>query len=295
MNGQIAASFKKEFMLFSRTFRLMGVCLVFVAFAILDPVMIKGMKMIAGWYDDMLSSLSEQTDMDLDFNMESIMNAAYGEDPSVSMGVIQSTSDMSSTSIIVMIIILNLIAGGEQKKRSTIIPSRAGLRAMSYTLPKFIIYPIAAFLSTLAAMIFSYLTSMVLFSVNDLSFLSVIVSGAFMGLFSAFFAAVHLFIGISTGKPAVSTVICIISIMFLPSILSIMGISDKFNPFALVSFAQHTIHASGAGMALTDFYTVQNIAVTVLVTLIVTAIMFFLTLFIQTAKKIDNRGGDVLI
>lgn len=295
MSKQITASFKKEFILFSRTYRLLGVCLVFIAFAILDPVMIKGMKMISGWYDDMLNTITEQSEMDIDFSMESVMDAAYGEEPTAAVGVVQSTGDMSSISIIVMLIILNLVAGGEQKKRSTIIPSRAGLRPLSYSLPKFIIYPVTAFITTVIAMCFSYLTSIILFSVNDLSFASVLISGIFMGLFSAFFAAMHLFIGISTGKPAVSAVICIILNMFLPTILSVMGISDKYNPFALVNFSQYTIQASSIGTKLTDYYSPQNILITVLATLILMAIMFFLTLFIQTARKIDNKGGNVLI
>lgn len=294
MNNQVAASFKKEFLLFSRTGKLLIICIVFIAFAILEPLLIKGMKAFSVWYDQVITTVSEETDTEMSINMESLMDTAYGEEPTTSIGVLQACSDFQAIDLFVLLIVLNLAAGGEQKKRSTIIPSCSGLRSFSYTFPKFIIYPIFAFLITIVAMLCSYICSILIFTINDLSIFHVLLSGCFMGLYLAFFTTVHLFIGISTSRPAVSAIICIAASMILPSLLTIMQIADKFNPFGLINFSLGVIQSARYETPLFNMYKPENILLTVLITLILMTIMFFLTLFIQTARKVENRGGNIL-
>lgn len=270
---QIKAGLKKEFLLFSRTFKMWGILITFVVFAILDPLIFK----MAGAFAEAMSN-SEATG--------AVFEQTLGiSEFDANTGVMGAISDITASGSLILLLLMMSTAGGEQKKSSVIIPSCAGLTPMNYTLPKFVFYPLFAFAAVFAASLLSGLTSLLLLG-GAIDWAAVTGAGALAGLYMAFIVTAMLMAGICTGRGGLSAAIIYVLSTIIPLILSGFN-ADRFNPFSLKIMA--------IGMPLGKETDWLNLAGSLAITVILMLIFFFVTLFVQNAKKIDNEGKDAAL
>ena len=276
---QTKACFRKEFLAFSRTYKLVILALVFIGLAVFNPLMLRGMGLLM----DSLSGVYDEFGMDV-----SGMTAALSE--SVSTGVSTAVMELAQTGLIVFLLVINSNAGGEQKKRSVIIPRSAGLRSFSYLFPKYIIYPLTAFVLATAGAFAAWGAAAALFSVNDVTASSVLAAGALVGVCVMFYVCIHLTIGTATGKPGLSAAVCIGVSLLLPNIFSLMGSEYVYNPFTLNILAGSVVNRD-----MLSATSPLDVIITVLIALAIMIILFFVALFAQNAKAIDNSGNEIAI
>jgi hypothetical protein len=267
-------------MAFFRTKKAFILLCVFIGLAIFDPLMIRGMG-------SLMESMSDVYD---DFGMDvSDMVTMLGSN--ASLGVSSLISDLALAGMIVFLLLINGFAGGEQKKRSIIIPRSSGLNSFSYIMPKFIVYPVAAFALIMLSVLVTTLVSIAVFEVNDLSVLRVFVAGLLLGVNFMMYTCFHLCLGTATGKAGLSAGICIGASILVPGFFSVMSIGldgnlIAYNPFALTSMAQNALYF------MPD---IAEMIITVVVALGIMFIVYLLALFAQNVKKIDNTGNEILI
>ena len=186
-------------------------------------------------------------------------------------------------------------SGSEQKKRSIIIPRCAGLTPNMYVTPKFILYPLTGFLSGLLGM-FSCagVTSLLFEGAIDMGMLAL--AAVSVGLYIAFVMILELTLGICTERPGVSVITVLAATTVIPTLLSSFRI-DKFNPFALPSIAQNAFltDATVMGVSGNAELDMTNVAVSLLVTVILSLILYFTTLFVLTARQIENEGNEAIL
>jgi len=277
MNIQTKASFKKELLSYFRTHRFLTIALVIIGLALLSPLLIAGM----GALMDSMSELYAEMGTDVS-EMTEILTE------STSTGVESSIDSVNVVGLIVMILLLTRAAGGEQKKRSVIIPKSAGLRSFAYIFPKFIIYPLSAFVLAIVAAFISWAVSIPLFDVNDVGFNGVLLAGVLSGVHLMLYLCFHLTLGTATGKAGMSAAICIAVVMLVPNLLVVMGTDYMFNPFTINVLAYTSVHfGSLSGSELMD------IAATVAFALGIMVVTYFIALFAQNARKIDNSGSEI--
>jgi len=277
MNVQTKASFKKEFLAYFRTQKLLTISLVIIGLAVLSPLMIAGM----GSLMDSMSDIYEEMGTDV-----SGMTDALSETSSIV--VVSAVESITGAALIVMILLLNRAAGGEQKKRAVIIPRSAGLRSFAYIFPKFIVYPISAFLLAILAVLAAWAVSIPLFETNDVALGNVLLAGALSGVSLMLYICFHLTLGTATGKAGMSAAVCIAVSMLLPTVLAFAGTDYMFNPFTLNIMAGVT--ASPSTLSGTELL---DMAVTVAFALGIMVVLFLIALFAQNARKIDNSGNEI--
>ena len=143
----IKAGIKKELMLFTRGFKLLGVIITIVAISLLYPFTYKSMELMANQISDMGQQMGGETQGQVENAASSINNMLgsisemYGGSMAA-VGFKTGVSSLTSTGSLVIMLLLMSAAGGEQKKRSVIIPTCAGLSPSGYVMPKFIVYPL---------------------------------------------------------------------------------------------------------------------------------------------------------
>ncbi len=275
-------AFKKEWMYFSRTFRLFGVVFSILIFSLADPLLIKGMQFLMNQLQSSEEIRSALPDEDLE--AFGLLDNISAEDVSAS-----ATGDLTSTAGLIVLLVLMQPCGGEQKKRSVIIPQCAGLTPKRYAVPKFAIYPLTVFASGILASLLCACFSALLFkggvSVGNAAF-----SGLAIGLYLAFLVTLELALGICTGRPGLAALITILASQLVPSLLSLIQIGDgslnRFNPFALVNIASAAAYGKASAL---------NTGVSAGVTVVFGLILFFMTLFVLTARKIENEGNEPVL
>ena len=276
MSMQTKASFKKECLSYFRTGRFFIVAAVIVGLAVFLPLLIAGL----GAFMYAASDIYAEMGVDVDGMTELFTSSA-------SMGVSSSVSEVTGVGLMVMLILLNRAAGGEQKKRTVIIPKSSGLQSFSYLFPKYIVYPLSAFALGFIAILASYGVSILLFDTNDVLFLNLIMSGVLVGTCLALFACFHLTLGTATGQAGLSATACIIASFLLPIVFGITATDFMFNPFAMDLLASTT----AMGGALTGS-NILDIVFTILFAIGIMVVTFLVALFAQNAKKIDNSGDE---
>ena len=277
MNKQVKASFKKEFLAYFRTKKLIITICVIIGLSILSPVLITGM----GALMDMMSDIYAEFGMDISELTEALGSTA-------SIGVISSVSDITGPGLIVILLLMLRAAGGEQKKRAVIIPQSSGLRSFAYIFPKFIIYPLTAFVLAVIGMIFSWLVSAMLFDINDVTFIRALTAGVLAGICLMFYICFHITLGTATGKAGMSAAVCITASLLLPNIFAFTISDYMYNPFALNLLASSLVHS--------DVFTgaeALEIIVTIIFALALMICAFFIALFAQNARKINNTGNEI--
>lgn len=285
-------AFKKEFMYFSRTFRMFGVIFAILIISLFDPLMYKGMMV----FMDIMGEQLEQSGFTVTADAGTLASADVDASnpfagltelyeslraPEVATAAV---ADFTSTSSLIIFLVLMQPSGGEQKKRSTIIPLCAGLTPIRYIVPKFVIYPLTAFLSSLIALPLCAGVSVFLFG-GEISFANSLAAGAVVGLYLAFLIVIELTLGICTARPGLAAIFTILGSQLLPTVLSLFGI-NRFNPFVLPELA---------GGFLSGKVGTLNLWVSVGVAVVVGVILFFTTLLTQTARKIDNSGNEPVL
>lgn len=289
---KLSSALKKEFMYFSRTFRMFGVIFSIMIFALADPVMIKGM----GWMMNSLVETVEETSAGEEvFTEDDAAALSSFSDMDASGMMAMSIGDFTSTAVLIILFIMMGPSGSEQKKRSIIIPRCAGLTPNMYVTPKFILYPLTGFLSGLLGM-FSCagVTSLIFEGAIDMGMLAL--AAVSVGLYIAFVMILELTLGICTERPGVSVITVLAATSIIPLLLSSFRI-DKFNPFALPSIAQNAFltDATVMGVSGNAELDMTNVAVSLLVTVILSLILYFTTLFVLTARQIENEGNEAIL
>ena len=277
MTIQTKASYKKEMLAFSRTSRLPILAIIVVGWAMLGPLLIVGLGIMI----DTLAPVYEELGMDVT-EMADMLAA------NASTGVISGISDLTTVGLIAFLIILNPFAGGEQKSRSTMLPKTSGLENASYLLPKYIIYPATALILALIAGFASWGVSVLTFEINDVEVSRVALAGLLAGVNLMFFVCIHLTLGTASGKAGMSSAICIIASLLLPSLFEALGSEFVYNPFTLNRMATTLIPISPfSAFSTGEIITTTGIALALMV------LLYFLALFVQNSKKIDNSGNEI--
>lgn len=286
MSMQTKASFKKEITAFTRTKKFLIIACVFIGLAVFDPLMLRG----TGLLIDAMNTIEE-------IDMSGLGD--FVNDAPASVGVYSTISDLALIGLLIFLLMMNPFAGGEQKKRSIIIPRTSGLSSPSYLLPKFIVYPAAAFVLSVISAFVSYAVSVLIFDTNDIVFTNVLLGGALLGVYLMMFVCFHLCLGTATGRAGMSSAVCIVGAWILSTLFALIGMTDIFNPFTM-----NTMAAAVAGgmhkeaiVATSEliYYETGEIIATVLIALAAMVLVYFIALFAQNAKRIDNSGNEVLI
>lgn len=267
---QIKYGFRKELCHFIRTFRMGGILIAVISFAVADPLMYKMLQ----------SMVSMMEEMGYDFED---VGTIYNELMNAPMIYGMSMANICSSLLLVMMLILMSPAGGEQKKRATIIPQTSGLEYSGYLVPKFVLYPVSAFIGAFAAACVSGALCNLLFT-EPIPFEMILLGAVCAGLFNAFIIAVYFAIGLCTSHPGIAAASVYIGISLVQIILNALQLDD-FNPFTLLNLASGGLYAE-------DFEineNIVNISVSIALTLLIGGLMYLLTYAVLKAKKINNR------
>ena len=279
---QIRYGFKKEWLQFSRTFRLGGILIAIFSFALADPLMYMALNVMMNYmsnidYSQMTASLGMGTGADA-FEMVSGMINDSGLIFSMTM------TDLCAMSLLIIMLILMSPAGGEQKKRATIIPSCCGLKYFNYLVPKFVIYPLTVCGGTFLATMTAGGLCNILFQENHVDFGMMLLAAFLCAVYAAFITTVYLSIGLCTSKPGVVPVLVYLGTSLVEIILTSLDLT-KFHPFTLRALVT-------TEMFMGDFELSENIAsicVGTLLSIIVMVLMFFMAYAVLNAKKINNQ------
>lgn len=275
---QIRAGFKKEWLQFTRTFRLGGVLLSVLGFAVAEPLMLWGVNALLSL--EMSASVEAAGTAGMD--MGSLLGL-----PGLSMAEMYFSTNMAefcTTSMLIIMLVLMSPCGGEQKKRATIIPSCTGLGYYEYLVPKFVIYPVTVFLTGFAGCCVSGALNN---AINDGESVSTgfILLGAFMcAVYMSFIFVVYMAVGICTSRPGVVTAAMYVGVSLVQMILTGLNLTD-YQPLTLRSLV------SGR-MFMQDFVlgdNIANIVVATVLSVVIGVMMFILTLTVLKAKKINNQ------
>jgi ABC-2 type transport system permease protein len=268
--SQITAGLNKEWLFFFRKKRFLGMLIIFIGCAVIYPLMA---RMTLSIPQEMRNVQGIEMDV---FSMFESLDAVY----------ILSISMITFAGFMTLFLMSNA-AGGEQKKRSIILPQTAGLTPVGYVLPKFMFYPLMLFIMSIISA----------FAANEIcrstfgeaySFEMVMVTGALYGLYVMFFSCLYLFFGISLAQPKLSVVYVIASdTVFDVMINEAFGIS-RYTPWNLVRIANKTVANGG-----TSNSEVTDIAVTAVIVAVICVALMLLTLFSVSAKRMDNTNDEV--
>lgn len=281
----IKAGIKKEFMLFSRGFRLIGVIITIIGISLMYPLMYKSMEMMAGQIADMGQQIGGEAQdqvtgaVDSINGMMSSLEAMYGGSMAA-VGFKTGVSSITSTGFLIISLLLMATAGGEQKKRSVIIPNCAGLTPAGYVLPKFIVYPVMiGLLSFLGGMATGGISNLIYN--NELNINDIIFSSLCAAIYMLFMTALYFLIGLSTGRPGISVIIVYGGSTIIPILLQSLDI-DRYNPFTLQSLLMSSYKDAD----------MNNYMLSTVVAFILSVICCLLALMIMTLRRVDNTVGE---
>lgn len=281
----IKVGIKKEFMLFSRGFRLIGVIITIIGISLMYPLMYKSMEMMAGQIADMGQQIGGETQdqvtgaVDSINGMMSSLEAMYGGSMAA-VGFKTGVSSITSTGFLIISLLLMATAGGEQKKRSVIIPNCAGLTPAGYVLPKFIVYPVMIGLFTFLGGMATGGISNLIYN-NELNINDIIFSSLCAAIYMLFMTALYFLIGLSTGRPGISVIIVYGGSTIIPILLQSLDI-DRYNPFTLQSLLMSSYNDAD----------MNNFILSTVVAFILSVICCLLALMIMTLRRVDNTVGE---
>lgn len=281
----IKVGIKKEFMLFSRGFRLIGVIITIIGISLMYPLMYKSMEMMAGQIADMGQQIGGEAQdqvtgaVDSINGMMSSLEAMYGGSMAA-VGFKTGVSSITSTGFLIISLLLMATAGGEQKKRSVIIPNCAGLTPAGYVLPKFIVYPVMIGLFTFLGGMATGGISNLIYN-NELNINDIIFSSLCAAIYMLFMTALYFLIGLSTGRPGISVIIVYGGSTIIPILLQSLDI-DRYNPFTLQSLLMSSYNDAD----------MNNFILSTVVAFILSVICCLLALMLMTLRRVDNTVGE---
>lgn len=290
MSGQLRFSFKKEAMQFFRTFKLLWIALAIFGFAFLNPLMYKMTGTVLG---EMMKAQDKTSTAAVQLSAVSPDNGLFGDISEMTAmynnaGLMFSTSivGFASYSLLIIMLVMMRPAGGEQKKRTMIVPMCSGLKNKNYLLPKFIIYPLSVFALTFPGCMLAGALCNRLFEFNKISAGMMALGSLFMSVYLMFVVTVYLSLGLCTSRPGLMAGAVFIGQALLQSLLDGMGLKD-YQPFSLVS-AVNEMYMGGYDLG----EKAASIAVAVGLSLLICVLMYFLALGVLNAKKIDNQEEE---
>ena len=272
-------------MLFSRGFRLIGVIITIIGISLMYPLMYKSMEMMAGQIADMGQQIGGEAQdqvtgaVDSSNGMMSSLEAMYGGSMAA-VGFKTGVSSITSTGFLIISLLLMATAGGEQKKRSVIIPNCAGLTPAGYVLPKFIVYPVMIGLFTFLGGMATGGISNLIYN-NELNINDIIFSSLCAAIYMLFMTALYFLIGLSTGRPGISVIIVYGGSTIIPILLQSLDI-DRYNPFTLQSLLMSSYNDAD----------MNNFILSTVVAFILSVICCLLALMIMTLRRVDNTVGE---
>lgn len=259
---------QKEFVFFSRSFRMWGVIIAAFAFALLDPLMMKALDSLTATVADIDPTLAE-----LDFEGLNMSQA----------GVLGAVGDLTSTMLLILSLVIMYAAGGELKKRSMIIPQNAGLTPKLYLLPKFVLYPVFGAVLTFVGILCSWVFSFALYDRVNVDFGQALLTALPAAVFQMFLISLYLTLGLCTAKAGLSVAVVYGGNVILSTLFTSLG-ADKFHPFTLTSQAQDIVMGEAVDHA--------NLWGSIAITVLLIALCYLVTLFVISAKRVDNRGEE---
>lgn len=273
---QIKAGLKKEWLQFTRTFRLGGIILAIASFALADPLMYWAMNLLLDGISTTQAAVADTGALDIG-EVASVFNNA---------GVVFSMTmaEFCSTSTLIFMLILMSPCGGEQKKRATIIPSCTGLGTLEYLIPKYIIYPAAIFVVTLASCMMAGGICNLMFTDGAIDAGMMFLAAVLCAVYLTFILVVYMSIGLCTSRPGVVTVFMYIGVSIVQIFLNQLGLT-KFHPLTLRSIVTGEMFTES--FVLAD--EVGSIAVGTVLSVVIGVMMFVLTYAVQKGTKINNQ------
>ncbi len=273
---QIKAGLKKEWLQFTRTFRLGGIILAIASFALADPLMYWAMNLLLDGISTTQAAVADTGALDIG-EVASVFNNA---------GVVFSMTmaEFCSTSTLIFMLILMSPCGGEQKKRATIIPSCTGLGTLEYLIPKYIIYPAAIFVVTLASCMMAGGICNLMFTDGAIDAGMMFLAAVLCAVYLTFILVVYMSIGLCTSRPGVVTVFMYIGVSIVQIFLNQLGLT-KFHPLTLRSLVTGEMFTES--FVLAD--EVGSIAVGTVLSVVIGVMMFVMTYAVQKGTKINNQ------
>lgn len=273
---QIKAGLKKEWLQFTRTFRLGGIILAIASFALADPLMYWAMNLLLDGISTTQTAVADTGALDIG-EVASVFNNA---------GVVFSMTmaEFCSTSTLIFMLILMSPCGGEQKKRATIIPSCTGLGTLEYLIPKYIIYPAAIFVVTLASCMMAGGICNLMFTDGAIDAGMMFLAAVLCAVYLTFILVVYMSIGLCTSRPGVVTVFMYIGVSIVQIFLNQLGLT-KFHPLTLRSLVTGEMFTES--FVLAD--EVGSIAVGTVLSVVIGVMMFVMTYAVQKGTKINNQ------
>lgn len=279
---------KKEWLHFSRTFRLWGVIIAAFAVVIAYPLMYKFTGVV-------MEELAKQTGLsisigEVDAGFLDGMNfgdmTAMFSDASLMYTV--AVSGMLSIAMLVFMLVLSSASGGEQKKRAMIIPLCSGLSTKHYVLAKFILYPLVCFADIFLSSMLCGALCNALFPNNSITFSMLVLASAMAGVYAVFAICVYMSLGLCTSRPGVMAAVVYIALTITQTVLQMVESNYgqiMYNPFVLVQLVSGGIVSPKFSLA----DNIPNILVSIAVSLAVCVVMCLIAIAVLNAKKINNR------
>lgn len=273
---QIKAGFKKEWLQFTRTFRLGGIILAIASFALADPLMYWAMNLLLEGISTTQAAVADAGALDIG-EVASVFNNA---------GVVFSMTmaEFCSTSTLIFMLILMSPCGGEQKKRATIIPSCTGLGTFEYLIPKYVIYPVTVFAVTFVSCLMAGGICNLVFTDGTIDAGMMFLAALLCSVYLAFILVVYMSIGLCTSRPGVVTIFMYIGVSIVLIFLNQLGLT-KFHPLTLRSLVTGEMFSEG--FVLAD--EAGSMAVGIALSVVIGVMMFVLTLAVQKGTKINNQ------
>lgn len=298
---QLKSCFKKEWAHFSRTFRVWGVILVILGFALSNPIMFKFVSVV------MNELMKEQTPSVSTASLMVQVNQADQAPSEGSEGGLLGGIDMEEAlamysdagvmfsatlsmfvtyGLLVIMLILMAAAGGEQKKRAMIVPMCSGLEYKNYLLPKFIIYPLFTFAVTFLGSLMAGGLCNSMFGNNKISAAGMFISALDISVYMLFIVSVFLSLGLCSSRPGVMVPCVFLGQTMIEGLFNRIGLV-RFHPFALLSYISSGVITSteySFDEEIPSFITALVLAI------VISVLMYFLALGVLKAKKIDNQA-----
>ncbi|MCH5325220.1 MAG: ABC transporter permease [Eubacterium sp.] len=276
------AGIKKEIKLFTRGFRLWGLIILVMGLALTYPAMYKMIEVMGDALTDMSSLGGEAASAaDSVSGMMGSLTALYGADSIGQVGFYTGVAALVGIGMLITMLLFMVTAGGEQKKRSVIIPDCAGLTPVGYVMPKFAIYPILTVVIMFLGTLFAGLVTNAMFgnvvSMNDMLF-----SGACAAGYGLFEITAYFMVGLCMGRPGIAVVIVYLGSELVSLLLTAFRI-DRFNPFVLYNMV---------GSPYEQIDDTNNFVLSLIVSVILSVIFCLITLMVAGLRKIDNSVGD---
>ncbi|MCL1789423.1 MAG: hypothetical protein FWG33_03615 [Oscillospiraceae bacterium] len=296
--NQISAGLKKESFFFLRSFRLIGMIVVFLGCALFLPLMFGAMNLMGDAFETIPEAQESVAEFYGDFDVSGLFGIFSGENglmlsyiSSIEMFVSASLGSVPMGAMIVLILLMGT-SGEEQKKRSIILPQTAGLTPTGYVLPKFILYPPMMFLSTLMSMIVVNLVSHLIFGMSY-PLEVVLVTGSLAATSMVFMVCLYLFLGLSLAQPGLSVIYVLAGQTVFTTMITLTFEIDRFTPWNLTGMCQTIVTNQNAGVDIYEGIGLLNVLITAGITLLLCVLFLCFTLFAMTAKRMDNTADEI--